>query len=252
VLHSPRIYVFTRKQGPSFTSAYSFGKGDRVSLSVHGGPFGVSSGTVVYLTDDIAHIRTEAPIVRAMVEWDASKNIFWRLDKDEYSGTFSRLRGHIISLFANNNGFCRRKRELIVNLIEPTFAAHNPLPPNMMFNALGGLMDDNQKQAVETILRANDYAIILGMPGAGLQQSYHAMTIHRILNYFYFIQACRSVFVFVFSISAFMCFYILAIDEFVFFVAANFRKNNNNCCCCDKRNIMWALSPFGCSHQHGS
>ena len=61
---------------------------------------------------------------------------------------------------------CRdsRLRQLIIDLAPPTFAmaTSHPLEQQLL-----GELNASQQEVVATVMRANDYALILGMPGTG-------------------------------------------------------------------------------------
>ncbi|EPS40726.1 hypothetical protein H072_5379 [Dactylellina haptotyla CBS 200.50] len=87
----------------------------------------------------------------------------YRLDKDEFSNGMALIRNNLVELVkANGNP---RLRELIVELAPPVYNVTStayPLP-----SASQGKINVDQKNAIEKVMSAQDYALVLGMPGTG-------------------------------------------------------------------------------------
>ncbi|KAG0333074.1 Tripartite DNA replication factor [Podila horticola] len=89
-------------------------------------------------------------------------SVMFRIDKDEMAAGLARTRNNLVQLFQaeENGGDCKRRR-LIVDLEAPEFdRSSQPYMEDANLNS-------DQRTAVETVLAANDYALILGMPGTG-------------------------------------------------------------------------------------
>lgn len=86
----------------------------------------------------------------------------YRIDRDELAVGMGRLRDNLLQLFYADAH--TRRRKLVVGLAEPRFDpraaadAHQVMPSHL---------NPDQKAAVEKVLSAQDYALILGMPGTG-------------------------------------------------------------------------------------
>ncbi|KAK6335585.1 Tripartite DNA replication factor [Orbilia brochopaga] len=87
----------------------------------------------------------------------------YRMDKDEFSNGMSLIRNNLVELVkADGNP---RLRELIVELAPPVYKMSStayPLP-----SASQGKINVDQKNAIEKVMSAQDYALVLGMPGTG-------------------------------------------------------------------------------------
>ncbi|KAF3939552.1 hypothetical protein ABW19_dt0210524 [Dactylella cylindrospora] len=87
----------------------------------------------------------------------------YRIDKDEFSNGMALIRNNLIELIkADANP---RQRELIVELAPPVYniaSTEYPLP-----SASQGKLNIDQKNAIEKVMSAQDYALVLGMPGTG-------------------------------------------------------------------------------------
>ncbi|KAF8931211.1 Tripartite DNA replication factor [Haplosporangium gracile] len=88
--------------------------------------------------------------------------ITFRIDKDEMAAGLNRARGNLVQLFrADRDGGDAKRRHLVVELERPKFM------PVDDYHCDNLSLNDNQKNAIETVLAATDYALILGMPGTG-------------------------------------------------------------------------------------
>lgn len=92
----------------------------------------------------------------------SKNNITFRIDKDEMAAGLNRARGNLVQLFrADKDGGDAKRRHLVVDLDQPKFM------PVDDYHCDNLSLNDNQKNAIETVLAATDYALILGMPGTG-------------------------------------------------------------------------------------
>jgi DNA replication ATP-dependent helicase Dna2 len=86
----------------------------------------------------------------------------FRIDRDELASGMGRIRDNLAQLFFLEGGDDRR-RSLVVDLEAPRFDA--TLAPKA--EELKPSLNEGQRRAVEKVLTARDYALILGMPGTG-------------------------------------------------------------------------------------
>ncbi|KAG0088723.1 Tripartite DNA replication factor [Podila epicladia] len=113
----------------------------------------------------IYDLSGSVPIASNQMDYQHHLNknsVMFRIDKDEMAAGLARTRNNLVQLFQaeENDGDCKRRR-LIVDLVAPEFdrSAQSYLE--------GADLNSDQRIAVETVLAANDYALILGMPGTG-------------------------------------------------------------------------------------
>jgi DNA replication ATP-dependent helicase Dna2 len=88
----------------------------------------------------------------------------YRLDKDEFSNGLALIRNKLITLMSSHPIHTKLRNQIVFDTL-PTFAASSSLPalqPSQL-----GQMNDDQQAAVSKVLAAQDYALILGMPGTG-------------------------------------------------------------------------------------
>ncbi|KAJ1729334.1 DNA replication endonuclease-helicase Dna2, partial [Coemansia biformis] len=108
----------------------------------------------------------EETIVSPEVPAGAAQDVF-RIDKDEMKSTMSRVRANVMRMFVAGDGNARCRR-LIVDLEPPAFV---PLHANVEARVhevqTAKRLNVGQAQAIRRVLAANDYALVMGMPGTG-------------------------------------------------------------------------------------
>lgn len=140
--------------------------GDPVTVSVDSHLIALARGYVIELNPtsvvvSVDHILSTEFIRTRLPPSSKIDDIVFRIDKDELTGGMARIRENLAQLFyvtANKRGL-----ELIVDLVPPKFeslAAEEVKYYSTTLNV-------NQRHAVDHILAAHDYALVLGMPGTG-------------------------------------------------------------------------------------
>lgn len=143
---------------------------DPVTLSVEPNLLAVARGFVLELKPTeivigVDHVLSEEYIdlrLPAQSKNSSERHIF-RIDKDELASGMSRIRDNVAHLFYVKGA--TRLLDLIVDLRAPVFS--NVAPSCMEALSKSSILNVNQLQAVEHVLKADDYALILGMPGTG-------------------------------------------------------------------------------------
>lgn len=90
--------------------------------------------------------------------------MLYRLDKDEFSNGLALIRNNLVTLMSSHP-IHTKLRNQIVHTAEPRFAASSAPPP--LRESQLTTMNEDQRAAVSKVLAAQDYALILGMPGTG-------------------------------------------------------------------------------------
>lgn len=98
--------------------------------------------------------------------WSADASLLYRLDKDEYSNGMATIRNNLIELMTANVSHSRDLRSLIVDLAAPRFKTSSSAY-TISGPASQSSINADQQAAIEKILTAQDYALVLGMPGTG-------------------------------------------------------------------------------------
>ena len=143
--------------------------GDAIVVSVDPGLLALARGFIIELAPDSVVLGVDHELDEDMIQ-DRLRGrlepymdrIIFRIDKDELFGGMARIRDNLAQLFYAGMG--SRRLELIVDLAQPRFIQDNLVPQTAV--ALNHLNKD-QRLAVRTVLRAEDYALVLGMPGTG-------------------------------------------------------------------------------------
>ena len=96
----------------------------------------------------------------------SQESLVYRLDKDEFSNGMALIRSNLVKLMQRDLFGVQALRRLIVEGVAPTF---RPPPPLTVLRGPASQSDLNvdQKAAIEKVMSAKDYALVLGMPGTG-------------------------------------------------------------------------------------
>jgi len=89
--------------------------------------------------------------------------ILYRLDKDEFSNGMAAVRNNLIKVMADGSFGSREIRSLVVDLDAPRFKTQSTayiLKDRENINI-------DQRRAIQKVMSAQDYALVLGMPGTG-------------------------------------------------------------------------------------
>jgi DNA replication ATP-dependent helicase Dna2 len=89
--------------------------------------------------------------------------VLYRLDKDEFSNGMATIRNNLIQLMAHGPFGSREIRSLVVDEKAPVFQA--PLLESKVSSHAH--LNTDQTRAIEKVMSARNYALVLGMPGTG-------------------------------------------------------------------------------------
>ncbi|PQE17549.1 dna replication atp-dependent helicase dna2 protein [Rutstroemia sp. NJR-2017a BBW] len=89
--------------------------------------------------------------------------ILYRLDKDEFSNGLATVRNNLIQIMSDGVFGSREIRNLVVDLKPPRFKPHS----TQYVLADRSNINVDQRRAIEKVMSAQDYALVLGMPGTG-------------------------------------------------------------------------------------
>jgi DNA replication ATP-dependent helicase Dna2 len=167
-------YRFMRDSGPFKNRSLLNGQmcvGDAVTISVEPDLLALAKGYIWELTPDhmvvgVDHeISLEVIRTRLLAHRDKNADngqVIFRIDKDEMFGGMGRIRDNLTRLFYVDGD--KASLELIVDLRKPRFidAGSIDIPPDSLIS-----LNASQQRAVTKVLTAEDYALVLGMPGTG-------------------------------------------------------------------------------------
>ncbi|KAJ5567408.1 Dna2/Cas4 domain of unknown function DUF83 [Penicillium sp. DV-2018c] len=184
-------YTFVkRKAPPSFSFAESqISVGEPVVISDEKGHFALANGYVVHISPSHIKVGVDRKLHNARsktVGFDAVTNqsfrgimevgkeelsaledpeeqLVYRIDKDEFSNGMAIVRNNLICMMDKDLFQARQLRRLIVEGQAPDFKTSSSEYP---ISGLGSLNVD-QRQAIDKVMSAKDYALVLGMPGTG-------------------------------------------------------------------------------------
>ncbi|KAI3407091.2 dna2 [Candida oxycetoniae] len=187
-------YVFEKddnKETFDFLSS-KLNENDRVIISDENGHFAITTGIVKSICSNRVEISTRRRIIthdhklanfneknnqvlESLIRGDTRKpqisNKRFILDKDEMFYGLGLARYNILSLFLE--GTSPWLRQLVVDLKAPTFTKKKetptptPMPKTMAIKHIIETLNPSQQEAFEKVLSANDYSLVLGMPGTG-------------------------------------------------------------------------------------
>jgi DNA replication ATP-dependent helicase Dna2 len=110
--------------------------------------------------------RTQA--APSLAHGDDEEEVVFRIDKDELFGGMGRMRNNIAQLFYVNGD--KKRLELVVDLRKPVFApslSPEDLVSERETKVYVDHLNGSQRGAICKVLSAEDYALVLGMPGTG-------------------------------------------------------------------------------------
>ena len=97
---------------------------------------------------------------------EPDEEVLYRLDKDEFSNGMATVRNNLIRIMEKDLFKARDIRSLVIEGNAPTFK-----PASTAYSLSGPASQANingdQKRAIDKVMAAKDYALVLGMPGTG-------------------------------------------------------------------------------------
>ena len=92
--------------------------------------------------------------------------VIYRLDKDEFSNGMAMIRNNLIRLMEKDVSGVQALRRLIVEGVAPTFKPAASAY-TIADTSSQGILNVDQRAAIDKVMSAKDYALVLGMPGTG-------------------------------------------------------------------------------------
>ncbi|RHZ68543.1 bifunctional ATP-dependent DNA helicase/ssDNA endodeoxyribonuclease DNA2 [Aspergillus thermomutatus] len=190
-------YTFVKKHSvPSFSFTESqLTVGEPIVVSDEQGHFALANGYVVQVSPKHIMVAVDRRLHNARTKtkgFEAKKNqsfrgimevledssspstpfsnepeeeVVYRLDKDEFSNGMAIVRNNLISMMEKDLFQANRLRKLIVEGETPNFKPSPSAFP--MSDSAKASLNVDQKRAIDKVMSARDYALVLGMPGTG-------------------------------------------------------------------------------------
>ncbi|KAK3703398.1 DNA replication endonuclease-helicase Dna2 [Vermiconidia calcicola] len=185
--------VFVRSNtsaGKSFTDGSQLTVGEPVVVSSESGQWALATGYIIAVSKHDITVAVDRKLGNARqrhAEFDDARNqafrgimtvgeerarssppsepeTLYRLDKDEFSNGLAMVRNNLVTLMSSHPIHTKLRNQLIFST-KPSFTASSPIP-SLQPSQLGE-MNEDQAAAVSKVRSAQDYALILGMPGTG-------------------------------------------------------------------------------------
>ncbi|KAK4506536.1 hypothetical protein PRZ48_000268 [Zasmidium cellare] len=184
-------YVFTRaKSSPSnsFTDGSQLTVGEPIVISSEQGQWALANGYIVAIAKHEITVAVDRKLGDArqrMHDFDdktnqafkgtmtvgnasstttSSEQMLYRLDKDEFSNGLALVRNNLVTLMSSHPIHTKLRNQIVFGA-KPAFEEASAAPDHMPTQL--GAMNEDQQAAVSRVLNAQDYALILGMPGTG-------------------------------------------------------------------------------------
>lgn len=185
-------YAFRRardKPGASFAEGSQLTIGEPIVVSSEQGQYALANGYVIATAKQHITVAVDRKLGDARQRlrdfesernqafrgvMDTSRNtnplaadpspLLFRIDKDEFSNGLALIRNKLVTLMSSHPIHTKLREQIIFDS-PPQFSSVADLPslqPSQL-----GQMNDDQQAAVSKMLAAQDYALILGMPGTG-------------------------------------------------------------------------------------
>ncbi|KAL8766797.1 MAG: hypothetical protein Q9209_006536 [Squamulea sp. 1 TL-2023] len=114
----------------------------------------------------IMEILQQDSTERTLTPEQPPEPISYRIDKDEFSNGMATVRNNLISLMAKDVFGSQPLRRLIIENVAPTFRSC-PTSYSLGNSVSQASLNIDQRNAIEKVMSAKDYALVLGMPGTG-------------------------------------------------------------------------------------
>ena len=113
----------------------------------------------------IMEIVEQGNTQQTLTPLESEEQVLYRLDKDEFSNGMATVRNNLIRVMERDLFGAQALRRLVIDGVAPTFA--HRLSYTLPETASQADLNVDQRAAIEKVMSAKDYALVLGMPGTG-------------------------------------------------------------------------------------
>ncbi|UZJ51361.1 hypothetical protein CBS101457_000681 [Exobasidium rhododendri] len=161
------VYHFCKAdQAVNSSLGEHFSVGDLVTISLEPNIYSIAQGHVLDITPHLVTLTLDRDL-RAVIRRHNKKlhgaRPLFRIDKEEFASGMARIRYNLAKMFFASPYGDSRRRALVVDLERPRFAEVDPFS----YSLSSSEMNEDQQRAVKLAMSAQDYALIVGMPGTG-------------------------------------------------------------------------------------
>ena len=114
----------------------------------------------------VMEVVEEGSTLRRLTPEQPHEPTSYRIDKDEFSNGMATVRNNLISLMAKEVFGSQPLRRLIIENAAPIFRSR-PSSYSLGDSVSQASLNVDQRDAIEKVMSAKDYALVLGMPGTG-------------------------------------------------------------------------------------
>ncbi|KAK9333963.1 DNA replication factor Dna2-domain-containing protein [Lipomyces starkeyi] len=162
-------YIFSRAELSNMYESLSFlasqiNVGDPVIVSDDFGHIALAAGFLKEIGPDtiVVSLDREFDSNQHSIKSTPHQRVLFRVDKDEFSSGMALVRNNLVRLIEKDGD--EKRRRLIVAKEKPKFlrTIHPHIPAEC-----DGRLNNDQLKALDKVMTACDYALIMGMPGTG-------------------------------------------------------------------------------------
>lgn len=163
------VYIMRRHSSDAdHLLAGNLSVGDPICVSIEPDTLSVAQGHITQLRPDHVTIAVDKPLEPVVKRLRKDEATF-RLDREELMGGMARVRYNLAKLFFAAPLGDTKRRELIVDLHPPRFrevgdGGQGTTPKDLLKSSN---LNGDQLAAIKKVCTAQDYALIVGMPGTG-------------------------------------------------------------------------------------
>ncbi|KAL8854566.1 MAG: hypothetical protein Q9221_000601 [Calogaya cf. arnoldii] len=114
----------------------------------------------------VMEVVEQGSTLRTLTPEQPQEPTSYRIDKDEFSNGMATVRNNLISLMAKDVFGSQALRRLIIENAAPTFRSR-PSTSSLGDSVSQASLNVDQRDAIEKVMSAKDYSLVLGMPGTG-------------------------------------------------------------------------------------